>query len=150
MSLKDMGLNGDYKHLDSTPQGDHKPASVMTLEATVDVKQQELKLIRSFFAMSNNIPPMLPPEGQMTLQALFSCFDQQKTVKEGLIGDLIWGFGECGLPPELTLNGLTQLYKMGYIKFQAPDNTFIDVNSDQIGKAWVRYQKKLLDLVYEG
>jgi hypothetical protein len=150
MSLKELGIDGDYKHLDSTPQGEHRPASVMTLEATVDVKPQALKAVRPFFTMSNNIPSILPPEAQMVLQALFSCFDRQQSVQEGLIGDLLWGFAECGLPPELTLVGLKILNEYGYLKFQAPDNSYISVESEHIGKAWVRYEKKILDMVYVG
>lgn len=140
----------DVKHLDSTPPEDVKPAtSVMTLEAEVDATPQPLKTIRPYSVTQSEVPGSLTHEGQIVLHSLFACFDRQKSVQEGLLGDIIWGFAQAGIPPALTLVGLKVLENRGYIKFQAPDQTFVDLNSDQIEKAWIRYQPKLLDLVYE-
>lgn len=140
----------DFKKLDSTPpDGVTKPASVMTMEVTVDVKKQELKQVREFSAMVNRVPVTLIPEAQIVLQALFDCFSRAGSVEEGIVADLGWGFSQCGIPPQCTAVGLKELEKQGYIKFQAPDNVFIDCLSDKIDEAWVRYQKKLLDMVYE-
>lgn len=147
--IKDLKV-GDIKHLDSTPPTDATPAtSVMTLEAEIDATPQLLKVVRPYSVASKEIPGLLPPEAQVVMHSLFACFDRQKSVQEGLVGDVIWGFAQAGIPPELTHVGLGHLEKAGYIKFQAPDNTIVELNSDQSGKAWIRYQQKILDLIYE-
>jgi len=145
---------------------DVKASSILNLEVTVDsAVPQPLNKLRSFPRMISQIPVGLQPEAEIIVSLLFSCFEKAGHVSEGLIGDLIWGFAQLTpddksfigrspgrmktVPPELTLAGLSQLAASGYIKFQAPDNSFVDLSSDQAGKAWVRYQQKLLDMVYE-
>lgn len=147
-----LGKKGKFKKLRSTPPaGAKRPASVMTLEATVDVKPQELRRLRSFFAASLLIPGHLSGEAQIVLRALFDCFTKQKEVKEGLIGDLMWGFaqGHPAVPEALTVAGLRHLERAGYVRFQAKDNSFVSFESDKIAGAWVRYQNKLLSMIYE-
>lgn len=126
--------------------------SIMNLEVAVgDYKAQALRKLRPYNIMSLHIPPNMSSEGTIVLHLLFTCFEKAKTVSEGLIGDLLWGFAQVSppVPPELTLNGLKSLAKQGYIKFQSPDNSYTSLQSDQAVSAWVRYQPKLLDLVYE-
>ena len=118
----------------------------MTLEATVDSKPQELRVLRPYSQSQSHIPTDMPAEAQIVMHALFDCFDKQKEVKEGVIVDLVWGFQQSGISDALTVGGLAQLEERGYVKFQAPDNAFVDIKSTQIDKAWVRYQKKLLDV----
>lgn len=152
MDLKNLGLDGEYKHLNTRDvrPADSKATSVMSLEATVDVKKQDLKKLKPFNAAIMAIPVTLRPESQIVLQAIMSCFERQGYVEEGLIGDLMWGFAECGIAPELTLVGLRELEMQNYVKFQTPppDNTWINIESEFIGKAWIRYQPKLLNMVY--
>lgn len=146
MTKKDVHL---YPKVGTSP----KTRSVMNLEVTVDdYKPQALRKLRPYAIMSLHAPSTLPAEAIIVLQLLFTCFEKAKAVSEGLIGDMLWGFAQVQppVPPELTLNGLKQLAKLGYVKFQAPDNTFVDLASDQASSAWIRYQPKLLDLVYEG
>lgn len=139
----------NFKHLDSAPAvSNGKARSVMTMEAVVDVKPQELRKFKSFEAMVMNIPGHLPAEGQLVLQAIFSCFEKQKSISEGLVGDMLWGFGQAGIPPELTLNGLKQLESHLYIKFKAPDGTVIGPSSTHFEKAFVHYMPKLTDCVF--
>lgn len=140
----------NFKHLDTTSVDDGRSKSVMTMEATVDVKPQELRQLRSFQGMVLQIPTNMPAEAQMVMQALFSCFEKQKSVQEGLIGDLMWGFTQTNIPAELTLNGLKQLQRLGYVKFRTPDNVFIDFTNEHIEKSFVVYEPKLLDYVYGG
>lgn len=143
----------DFKHLDTKQVDDGRTKSVMTLEATVDYKPQELRHQRSFAGMILQIPTNIPPEAQIVLQALFACFEHQKSVQEGLIGDLLWGFqqnDQTPIPAELTMNGLKQLGVLDYVKFRSKDHMFIDFSSDRIEEAFVIYQPKLLDFVYGG
>ncbi len=139
--------HSDFK----VPEGAKPPTSVMKLDVTVkDATPQPLKKLRPFPSMVLRIAGGWPKQAQMVLQALFACFDKAGNVSEGLVGDLMWGFQQAGLPPELTLHGLIQLETMGFIKFQAPDNQYVSLQDSASEKAWVRYQKPLLDQVYEG
>lgn len=143
----------DFKHLDTKVVDDGRTKSVMTMEATVDYKPQELRPLRSFAGMILQIPTDMPAEAQIVLQGLFACFEEQKSVQEGLIGDIIWGFQQNDIQPipaELTMNGLKQLAHLGYIKFKSKDHVFIAFESDQIESAFVIYQPKLLNYVYGG
>lgn len=137
-------------HLDSTPPKNvTPPTSVGTMEATVENKPQLLRKIKPYSQTGATVPVLIKPEAQVVMHALFSCFDRQKEVREGLVGDLLWGFEQCGIPAGCSAVGLMELNNQGYLKFQAPDNTYINFQSDQIGKAWIRYQKKLLDMIYD-
>lgn len=147
MDLKEIGLDGEFKHLDSTPVS-NKIVNSMTMEATVEVAPQPLKKIKPFAVACMNIPTTLPAEAQIVLQALFSCFERQNNVSEGLIGDVMWGFENAGIPAECSYKGIIQLGRLGYIKFQGPDNAYISENGN-LEKAFVRYQPKMLEMIYE-
>ena len=140
-----------FRHLDSTPpEGVTPPASVMTLEVTVENKPQELRKIRSSLSAVAQIPVFsMSPHALFVLQGLLVCFQQAGNVQEGLIGDILWGFAQCEVNPGDTLKGLQELSRLDYLKFQAKDNTFVDITDDKATSAWIRYQPKLLGLVYE-
>jgi len=121
-----------------------------TLTVTVDGKRQELRAIKPFFTMITSVPSSLPPAGQFVLTNLMNCFQKSRFVKEGLVGDVIFGFEASDIPAEATIQGLSDLERAGFIRFQAKDGSFVDFSSDQITSAFVRYQKPLLDLVFEG
>ena len=117
--------------------------------AEVENNPQSLRLMKPIDKMINSAPSELSDVGKKTLLNLFRCFVQQGNVSEGLVGDVLWGFGQCGHEPAETIHGLIDLNRKGYVKFQAKDGTYTDFNSDKIQGAWVRYQKKLTELVYE-
>lgn len=149
--IKVDGIDGNFKHLNSTPPpGAKLPASVMTTEVTIENNPQPLRTIKPYTQSQLSIPSMLPSEARIVMHLLFECFANKGEVKEGLIGDILWGFNQSGAASELTYNGLDQLSKAGYLKFQAPDQTYIDLGSTAAEKAFVRYQPKLLDMVYNG
>lgn len=143
--------DGEKSELKKTPLiRPDKAATVMNLEATVEGPvKQELRTLRPFSAACLRIPPKVSNETQIVMQALFDCFERAGAVEEGLIGDLLWGFQQCGIAPDLTIRGLQDMSKYGYVKFQAKDNSFVDFSSDAITGAFVRYQPPLLDMVYE-
>jgi hypothetical protein len=145
-----LGIDGELKVLDTrAPEGTAQDVSVMGMEAAVDSKPQQLKIIRPFVQSIKNIPKTIPPEAQIVLQALLACFEKQKNVQEGLVKDLVWGFAQSGIPDACTLLGIRQLENLGYVKIQAPDNTIIRIESPHIAESWVRYEPKLLELVYD-
>lgn len=151
MDLKTaMGVDGAVTNLDTRPPEDSKVKSSFAVEATVDVKQQELRTVRPYVKAINNIPPALPEQAQLVLHLLFSCFEKQGRVQEGKLDDMLFGFVDAGgFPFELIRDGLTQLQKQGYIRFQSQDNAYLDLSVKNSAFIWVRYEKKLLDLVYE-
>lgn len=110
---------------------------------------QELKKIKAFAGLVASIPTSLPAEGQMVLQALFDCFERAGAVQEGIIEELLWGFEQCGFPRKLTAHGLVFLEKAGYVKFQTRDGSFVEFISARTQDSWIRYQPKLLEMVYE-
>lgn len=140
---------GDIKHLDSTPPEGAKPASVMTMEVAVENKPQALKMLRPYAAIMSDIPKSIQPEAQIVLHAIFACFDRQKSVQEGKVDDLVWGFEQAGIPAGATAMGLSLLEQHGYLKFQYEDNTPSTVDHTRWPESWVRYQPKLLELAYE-
>lgn len=148
MDLKELGID-NIKILPSTPPEGSKIVNSLTMEATVEVSPQPLRKLRPFAKAISSIPKLLSPEAQLVLHAMLSCFEKQGNISEGLIGDLMWGFAQCGIPPECTYAGLKQLCKEGYLKFQGKDNSWIDIESDKAEDAFVRYNPKLLELAYE-
>lgn len=131
-----------------------KGPSAYSLYAEIDTTKQPLRKLRAFNLMLITMPPSLPTPASEVLRRLFRCFAKDKSVSEGLIGDMMWGFSnptaeEQAIPAELTWTGLCQLRDRGYLKFQAPDGAHIEPQSDEIGRAWVRYEPKLLEMVYE-
>ena len=110
---------------------------------------QELKKVRAFFALSASIPTTLPGEAQIVLRALFDCFEKAQLVQEGILEELMWGFEQCNIPRKLTAHGLVFLEKAGYVKFQTRDGIFTDFVSARLNHTWIRYQPKLLEMVYE-
>jgi hypothetical protein len=109
---------------------------------------QELKQIRPFSGLINAIPYTLPSEAQIVLRALFDCFERARSVQEGIIEELLWGFEQCGLPRQLTAHGLVFLEKAGYVRFQTRDGVFTDFASAKTADSWIRYEPRLLEMVY--
>jgi hypothetical protein len=120
----------------------------------MDTTKQPLRQIKPFHLLVLNMPPGLSGMDSQVLRRLFRCFAKSGQVSEGLIGDILFGFRETtleepGLPENYALLGLDQLRSLGYLDFQAKDGSWIDMSSDHIGSAWVRYKPKLLEMVYE-
>jgi len=150
VSVPDLG-EIDYRHLDSTPpEGVKTPTHVLTQEVIVDNKPQPLRVLRPYKAACLQVPVSVGQEATITLHALFSCFEKAKEVSEGLAGDVLWGFQQIGISPALTYKGLDELAKLGYIKFQAKDGAYVELSSTAAEGAFVRYQPKLLRMVYDG
>lgn len=142
-------MKGKFNNLGPLPEGVvTKSQSVMNIEAVIDSTPQELRTMRTYSAMLKDVPKSLSPEGQIVLHAIFACFDRQGKIEEGKFEDLVWGFEQADIPRGCTLIGIKELGKKGYFKFQSPDNAIVDIGSDLIGNAWIKYTPKLMDLVY--
>lgn len=131
------------------PEGIKVKNTDFVFEVEVENKPQELRKLRPYVKAVSKIPGLLPDQAQIVLRLLLDCFSKAGHVSEGLIGDLLWGFSEFGIPSELSLHGLFQLEQLGYIAFQAKDGSYVNKDSDKLESAWIRYQPKLLEMVYE-
>lgn len=150
MRIKVDGKEGEFKRLPSTPPPGAKAKSVMTLEATVVNQPQKLRTVRPFGVMTMAIPPSLGAEAQMVLFHLLDVFLYRQVVREGTLGDLVFGCEHAAppLPAALVIAAVHQLQKAGYIQLQAPDNEIVTLQADRAAEAWIKYTPKLLDLVY--
>lgn len=125
-------------------------STVRKMEAVIEKPEmQVLQKLRPFLSACLRIPGDMSMEGQDTLKRLFSCFEKQGDVQEGKVGDLIWGFQQHGVHEAVTISGLKEMETKGYIRLQSPDNAYTGFHSENVIHAFVRYQKKLTDMVYE-
>lgn len=144
------GKEGEFKHLDSTPPLGAKEASVMTMEATVENVPQKLRTIRPMVYAAADIPRFLGGEAQLVLHHILNIFVEKQVVREGTLGDLVFGCQHARLPlPELlVIVGVRQLIDAGFVLLQAPDNEILSFQSSRLPEAWIKYTDKFLDLVY--
>ncbi len=147
VTVIEYGIDGRFRHLDSTPPDDAKPASVMTLEAEVEVKHQDLLKIRPFFQSVMCIPPDLSDCGQLVMKAFMDCFDKAQNVQEGKLADILFGFEQCQISAIASIAGIMDLRRKGYIILQAPDNTVLSSLPDSLD-CWIAYTPKFLRLIY--
>lgn len=141
-------MKGKFNKQNQLPPGTvKKPGSVMSYDAVVDATPQKLKEVRPYAALIKDIPSDLSSEAQIVLHALFDCFERQKSVKEGKLVDIVWGFAQCGIAPQCTESGLGDLRKKGYLKMLMPDGAEI-TEGDRVDQAMVHYTNKLLSIVY--
>ena len=138
--LKDVGLDGDFNKLPELSKDVIKgPSSVMNMEAVIENKPQELRQLRPFKVALLQVPADIPSEAQIVLQAFFGAFEKSTNgVQEGLFEDVVFGFESGGIPAACSVTGLLQLRTKGYLKFQAPDNSYITGMSDQIAKSHIK------------
>jgi len=122
---------------------------VIAGEAVVEVRPQNLRKLRPCSLAILRLPADISDNTRTIMSTLFGIFEDKKRVEEGLVGDMIWGFARSGIPPAKTFSGLEEMEKFGYVKFQTPDNSFVALHSPRIGAAWMRYQRKLLAMIYE-
>lgn len=122
---------------------------VFGMEATVDVKPQKLRKIKPCRVSALSLPASISDNTRTIMSTLFGIFEDKKAVEEGLVGDMMWGFHKAGIPAAATFASLAEMEQHGYVKFQAPDNTFSPITSEKIGACWICYQDKLKNMIYE-
>jgi len=141
-------LKRDAK-VEKTPKLVNSPNPlVANISGTVDGKMQPLNIVGKSQGINQTFLPSISIEANDVLVMLISCYEKNgRVVKEGLVGDVLWGFQQSGYPPDRTIKGLQDLADCGYLQFQAPDNAYVHLNSSKAGKAWVRYQPSFLKLI---
>ena len=73
------------------------------------------------------------------------CYQHQKNVSEGMIGDVIWGFRQSGIPGNIVMDGFTELYRLGYLGFTDPNG--IQLLGTFNDKAWYKWSQKFFSLL---
>lgn len=122
---------------------------VFGMEATVDVKPQKLRNIKPCTVSVLTLPANISDNTRTIMSTLFAIFEDKNSVEEGLVGDMLWGFSQAGIPAAATFAALGEMERHGYVKFQAPDNSFLPIASPKIGSCWICYQDKLKNMIYE-
>ena len=138
----------EVKKLPTTPPPGSKDRVVGAMEATVEGKPQELRLIRPYYESYLNIPSALSGEAQIVMHGLFSCFDKQGSVKEGKVKDLVWGFNVSMIEPDCTYKGLADLHREGYLEFADDCGSILTPATSDLPECFVKYKAKMLTLVY--
>lgn len=152
--IKKMGLEGQVReHGLPRPVGNRDLMS-SSIIAHVDNKPQLLRsLTPKGISLAMNriaVDSSLTEPGREVLYALFSCFQKQGSIQEGVVKDVIFGFVDVGkMDPVKVAHGLVDLRRMGYVEFVAPDNTIVDEHCSNLKECWLRYTKKLMGLVHE-
>jgi len=86
----------------------------------------------------------------LVFYGLAQCFQKHKEVCEGLLSNIIWGFGECGYDAKYVAQGLTKLRELGYIFYSSEQRgaAVSEYNFDPLKPIWIRYTPKMIDLFY--
>jgi len=141
----------NFKRLQHERPEGSKANSVMNMEATVDATPQKLdRTLKAFTGMAQSIPTDIRPEAQIVLQCLFSVFEKNREVKEGVLKDWIFGFAQAGVPAQCTVTGVDDLIKRKYVSLRYEDGMPGDINNPKSIDCWVRYNEGLLKMVGEG
>jgi len=148
-------LNEDlsnFKKLDSQPIKGCKPVrTAMAVEAVIEnTEKQPLKVIRPFNVIASSIPGNLSVSAQTVMKCLFDVFTKSGNVQEGIVRDVIWGFEQSGHAPAMSIEGIRELIKNGYLKLRAPNGIILfALEKESDLSCWLQYEPKLLELLYE-
>lgn len=114
-----------------------------------DSRHEPLKPIIKPYKGLKRIPAELGDGGPacFVFIELNKCFQKQGYVAEGLLGNVIWGFEQCGYDARRVAQGLTSLRKLGYIYYSDESGgTITETDFNPKKPIWVRYQEKMTDL----
>lgn len=75
------------------------------------------------------------------------CYQHQKNVSEGSVGDVIWGFRQSGIPGNIVMDGFAELYRLRYLEFT--DEFGIKLLGTFNEKSWYQWTRKFLDLLLD-
>lgn len=83
----------------------------------------------------------------MVFVELNNCFKKANHVAEGMLSNVLWGFGECGYDTRHVAAGLTKLRASGYVLYTDERRVPIsEFDFDPKKPVWIRYTKKFTDL----
>lgn len=131
-----------------------RPQQQFTLPADLleNSKQEPLQVLIKPYRGIKHVPPELGAgdEATMVFVELQRCFKKAGCVAEGLLGNLIWGFEQCGYSSRAVAAGLTKLRHLGYIRYTDPlGNPIFEATIDTRNGGlpiWLRYTDKMINL----
>ena len=128
-----------------------KPTQSVYLPSSLlqDPTREPLKVILTPYQGITHVPPELGQNDTATLVfiELNKCFKKAGFVAEGMLGNIIWGFQECGYHPNHVAGGLTKLRSLGYVFYSDErGNPIHETNFDPKKPIWIRYAPKFVDL----
>ena len=129
-----------------------QPSIIMPDSVLQNSKKEPLNTVIKPYQGLKRIPPELNDGGPacFVFYGLTQCFQRQKEVSEGLLANIIWGFGECGYDQRHVAAGLSALNKLGYIFYSSEQrgSAILETNFDPKKPIWIRYTNKMIDLFY--
>lgn len=118
----------------------------------LDPTKESLQVILTPYKGLTHLPSDLmtiKSPAQMVFVELNKCFKKAGNVSEGMLGNVIWGFQQCGYDAKYIAQGLTQLREMGYIMYTDANRVPIyelALDFDAKKPIWIRYTPKFTDL----
>lgn len=120
------------------------PSSVL-----VDPKREPLDIILTPYRGITHVPSEVALGGTETLVfiELQKCFKKAGFVAEGMLGNIIWGFEECGYHSQAVASGLMKLRELGYVYYSDERrNPIHEQDFNPENPVWIRYGEKMMDL----
>lgn len=112
--------------------------------------QEPLNIILRPYSGVTHVPSDLGQGGTETLAfiELQKCFQKAGFVAEGMLGNIIWGFEQCGYDPRAVASGISKLRTLGYIYYSDErGNPVHEQNFNQEKPIWIRYTEKFRSLL---
>lgn len=113
-------------------------------------EQEPLNIILEPYRGISHIPAEVGLGGPETMVfvELQKCFKKSGFVAEGMLGNIIWGFEQCGYDPRAVASGLGKLKELGYIYYSdEKGNPISEQNFDPEKPVWIRYGEKMKRLL---
>lgn len=128
-------------------QGMTLPSSLL-----IDPTAESLDVILAPYRGITHVPSDLSGQGLMVFIELQKCFKKADRVCEGLLGNVYWGFEQCGYDPRHVAAGLTDLREKGYIFYSDGSRARLSelLMIDHKKPIWLRYTQKMMDLFVRG
>ena len=128
----------------------HQPSITLPSSVLQDPTKEPLKVILKPYNGIKEIPSELAAGAGPDLMVfieLNKCFKKAGFVAEGMLGNIIWGFEQCGFDPKHVAAGLTGLRKKGYLRYtDLGGDPISEYDFDPKKLVWIRYDKKMVDL----
>lgn len=121
-----------------------------SFNASRQVGPMPLRTVRHYFNGLKKDPEDIrqdSPSG-VVFYNLCICYQNNNSVSEGAIDDVIWGFRQSGIPPYITQEGFKGLKNKGYITYSDPHGR--DVIGSTFGPGvYYKWTNRFFELLLE-
>ena len=110
---------------------------------------QGLRTVRPFYHGLKKQPDDFRQESPagVLFYNLQLCYQHQKNISEGMVGDIIWGFRQSGIPGNIVMDGFTELYRLKYLDFTDERGTHLLGSFNE--KSWYKWTARFLILLLD-